>query len=122
MDADSPERPALVLNRRKKIVLVRYDSNKPTGHRHFSPQGTRFQGCGTHQHCLDAQPVSPDLKETTHFIRSNTGPLINDQDNAQLAASIRLTGAAKIEQKAHQNTHTTLTLADSLFRPTLVVS
>ena len=78
MNTDGSKRLALVLNRRKKIILVRYGSNKSTGNRHFPPEGTRFWGRRTNQDCLDAEPVLPALKETAQFIRSNTGPLIND--------------------------------------------
>ena len=121
MNTDSSKRLALVLNRRKKVILVRYGSNKSAGNSPFPPEVARFQGCRTNQHCIDTQPVLPALKETAHFIRSNAGLLINDQDNARLAASIRLMDMAKIQQKVHEYMHTTFTLADSSFRRTLIV-
>ena len=122
MNTNGSKRLAIVLNRRKKIILVRYGSNKSTGNRHFPLEGTRLWGRGANQDGLDAQPVLPGLKETAQFIRSNTGPLINNQGNTRFAVSIRLTDMAKIKQKAHEYMHTTFTLADSSFRPALVVS
>ena len=54
MNTNGSKRLALVLNRRKKIILVRYGSNKATGNGYFPPKGTRLWGRGANQDGLDA--------------------------------------------------------------------
>ena len=97
MNTNGSKRLAFVLNRRKKVILVRYGPHKSAGNGYFPPEGIRFWGRRTNQDCLDAEPVLPALKETAQFIRSNTGPLINNQSNTRLAASIRLADMAEVK-------------------------